>query len=94
VWDDGRCQNVTCINIVSTFLNNRPKQRRNLRIMDESEQDALGQSGSSPMEEVQWTDDIIRWEGGLRVKTASARDERLDGGDSDDEEDYVVDPFK
>ena len=45
-------------------------------------------------EEVHWTDDIIRWEGGLRVKTTSSRDERLDGGDSDDEEDYVVDPFK
>jgi hypothetical protein len=62
--------------------------------MDESEQYAAGQSEFSSTEEVHWTDDSIRWEGGLRVKTTSVRDERLDGGDSDDEEDYVVDPFK
>jgi hypothetical protein len=62
--------------------------------MDESEQYAAGQSGFSSMEEVHWTDDSIRWEGGLRVNTTSARDESLDVGDSDDEEDYVVDPFK
>lgn len=44
------------------------------------------------MGEIQWTDDSIRWEGGLRIKTTSAH-ERLDG-ESDDEEDYLVDPFK
>ena len=46
--------------------------------------------------EIQWTDDSIRWDGGLRVKT---NDERLDEEEkgssySSDEEDYVVDPFK
>ena len=53
--------------------------------MDESEQYAAGQSGFLSMEEVHWNDDSIRWEGGLRVNTTSARDERLDGGDSNDE---------
>ena len=44
---------------------------------------------SSNADEVQWTDDSIRWEGGLHVK--------VDEGDkdSDDEEAYnIVDPFK
>lgn len=41
--------------------------------------------------EIQWTDDSIRWDGGLRVKT---NDERLDEAYLSDEEDYVVDPFK
>ena len=45
------------------------------------------------MEEVKWTDDTIRWEGGLHVKTD---DGEGDGGgqESSDDEDYVVDPFK
>jgi hypothetical protein len=61
--------------------------------MDESEQDVAGPTRPTSMREVQWTDDSIRWEGGLRVKTTS--DERLvDNGETDDEEDYVVDPFK
>ena len=38
-------------------------------------------------EEVQWTDDSIRWEGGLHVK-------KDDDGESDDGENYLVDPFK
>ena len=39
-------------------------------------------------EEVQWTDDAIRWEGGLHVKKDH------NDGESDDGENYLVDPFK
>eukprot|EP00571_Detonula_confervacea_P000451 CAMPEP_0172315650 /NCGR_PEP_ID=MMETSP1058-20130122/25873_1 /TAXON_ID=83371 /ORGANISM="Detonula confervacea, Strain CCMP 353" /LENGTH=292 /DNA_ID=CAMNT_0013029775 /DNA_START=100 /DNA_END=975 /DNA_ORIENTATION=+ len=42
------------------------------------------------IEEVQWTDDSIRWEGGLHVKKAADESDK----ESDDDEDYVVDPFK
>ena len=48
--------------------------------------------GKTSIEEVQWTDDSIRWEGGLRVKPSA--DDGSDKGDSSDDEDYVVDPFK
>lgn len=48
--------------------------------------------GKTSIEEVQWTDDSIRWEGGLRVKPSA--DDESDKGDSSDDEDYVVDPFK
>ena len=43
---------------------------------------------SSNADEVQWTDDSIRWEGGLNVKVDDS------DKDSDDEEAYVIDPFK
>lgn len=46
---------------------------------------------AAPVEEVPWTDDSIRWEGGLYVKTGADGD---GDKDSSDEEDYVVDPFK
>lgn len=43
------------------------------------------------IEEVQWTDDSIRWEGGLHVKTSTTSE----GSDEEsDDEDYVIDPFK
>ncbi len=55
-------------------------------------------------EEIRWTDDSIRWEGGLYVKTNAGDEDRLgiaskqkenDGKESDDDEDYdVIDPFK
>jgi predicted nicotinamide N-methyase len=46
--------------------------------------------------EIQWTDDSIRWDGGLRVKT---NDKCLDNEEkgssySSDDEDYILDPFK
>lgn len=46
--------------------------------------------------EIQWTDDSIRWDGGLRVKTNDERLDEVEKGSSysSDEEDYVVDPFK
>ena len=44
------------------------------------------------IKEVKWTDDIIRWEGGLRVKTDADEVDKEDD-DSSDEEDYMVDPF-
>jgi len=48
---------------------------------------------NASIKEVQWTDDSIRWEGGLRVKTAG-NDGDGDGDESSGEEDYVIDPFK
>jgi len=47
---------------------------------------------TASIEEVKWTDDSIRWEGGLNVKT-STTDEGIDDDDSDDDENYMVDPF-
>jgi len=47
-------------------------------------------SSKASIEEVQWTDDSIRWEGGLHVKTAALDDDKQ----SSDDEDYMVDPFK
>jgi len=41
----------------------------------------------SPSDEVQWTDDSIRWEGGLHG------DIKQEEG-SDDDEDCMIDPFK
>jgi hypothetical protein len=40
---------------------------------------------TASIEEVKWTDDSIRWEGGLNVKT-STTDEGIDDDDSDDDE--------
>ncbi len=63
--------------------------------MDESEQDVACPTGPTSIREVQWTDDSIRWEGGLRVKTTSAHERQVDDdGETDDEEDYLVDPFR
>ena len=46
--------------------------------------------------EIQWTDDSIRWDGGLRVKTNNERlDEEEKGSSySSDDEEYIIDPFK
>ena len=50
--------------------------------------------GQAAVEEVQWTDDSIRWEGGLRVKTTDGGEAGNDDDASSEEEDYLVDPFK
>lgn len=42
------------------------------------------------MDEVKWTDDSIRWEGGLHGDNKQEREE----GSEDDDEDYMIDPFK
>ena len=39
---------------------------------------------SQAIEEVKWTDDSIRWEGGLNAKT----------DDAEEEQDCLIDPFK
>ncbi|KAL9180119.1 hypothetical protein ACHAXT_008089 [Thalassiosira profunda] len=50
--------------------------------------------GRAAAGEVQWTDDSIRWEGGLRVKTTDGGEAGNDDDASSEEEDYLVDPFK
>jgi hypothetical protein len=64
---------------------------------------AMVNSSTSPTynyDEVRWTDDSIRWKGGLRVKTSSVDDNEQEvktstaQDESDDEEEYVIDPFK
>lgn len=75
--------------------------------MGPSDQEAVRNSSttsSSNHHEVRWTDDSIRWKGGLRVKTSTVdgneQEVREVGktttmqNESDDDEDYVIDPFK
>ncbi len=72
--------------------------------MGQSDQEVGNTTSSSNHDEVRWTDDSIRWKGGLRVKTSTVDDNeqqvRVVGNtttmqeESDDDEDYVIDPFK
>lgn len=64
--------------------------------------DSTATNSKINQEEVRWTDDSIRWEGGLHVKTSPVDDHEhgvvgkksTTHEESDDDEDYVIDPFK
>lgn len=71
-----------------------------------SEQEvAVGNSPTTNYDEVRWTDDSIRWKGGLRVGVSSSSSADGVGADDkkpamahekseDDDEECVIDPFK
>lgn len=48
---------------------------------------------SAAIEEVVWRDDSIRWEGGLRVGGDDKKKTEDDGSESDESQEYLIDPF-